>query len=376
MMNKYILSSFSLKINLIFKGKFNKYKMYSLIKFLKFKILNLIDDQDLSNFQLTSKYWYNLISSSEFWDYKTLTLYGQIVHQRPIQYTSRQWYHRVNQSGSVYVVDQTENKMLAGPYIHQFKICDNRYYFIDIWDHLWYGQYNFEATHFNINICSFNFYDDQLICLYSTHLGRYLQHIGYDLPNQLIHFNALTNIKSIHPTNITDFILTHDSKLYCLRDTSLVICTDNVKYLSGTRGLCFYITNNNDLFYFKMTNSTISSVFIAPNVISAQGGFIGHNNAILFQSNDNKLFQSNDNKLFQSNDNKLFQSNDNKLFIIQKNETHPIDYSFKFPSILSLVQNQLIIDSDQTIIDTDVLSFIHERNICYLKKRPISILPQ
>lgn len=57
-------------------------------KFSQFKIL------DLSNIALALKYYYSLISSDEFWNYKTFNEYGSFVFSKP--QNIKEWYNRVN----------------------------------------------------------------------------------------------------------------------------------------------------------------------------------------------------------------------------------------------------------------------------------------
>ena len=114
----------------------------NLIKFLKFKILDLLDD--IGPISLTCQSLYMMCKSDEFWRYKIHINYGNIANEKPDSISYKEWYMRIYNSGTVWIEseDNTRKKtQLDIQNVWKFKQCYYHNYFIDIWGKLYYYRH-------------------------------------------------------------------------------------------------------------------------------------------------------------------------------------------------------------------------------------------
>lgn len=258
---------------------------------LWYKILSYVVNYD--NLRVANKYFNRILTHDDFWRYKTLFDYPELVRLKPDHQTYGQWYYRISKSGDLYFKSHgLRQDILIMSNINQCKHCCDRYYFIDIFSQLWYHQ----IDDLNVGYYGeyYRFYEDNVNYM---NIGTWLISNNYNVGDNII--KIMDNVKMIHPTSIGDFILFDNDDLYFLGldCTELILQQQNIKFISGTESLCFYIDNQHQLFYYHNHLSQLQQILIASRVKYATGYIFAQEdpdyhfiNKIYFEDLDNKYW--------------------------------------------------------------------------------------
>lgn len=245
--------------------------MDKLPKYIKFFIISQLPS--FSNLSYVSKSWYNLINGHELYAYLNSKLYAHL--EKPDSFSDKEWYDRVRRSGDVYFTnDKTECIKWKTSNIWKIKRWTG-YYLVDIYGKVRFWSYYGDSKYFQSNR---EYLISPLIDPRWYGLKYNRQYTGRRYNRPIL---CLENARDIQPTNLTDFILI-EHNLYVVGPISalfppysyscetheLILFADNVKSIGGSDDLCFYITNNHDLYYIQadFEYSCLKSIFISKNV--------------------------------------------------------------------------------------------------------------
>lgn len=226
-------------------------------KFLQFKILAQI--LDLSNMVLASKYYYSLISSNEFWDYKILNKYESFVFSKPDNLSSKEWYNRINNCGTVYFLYDMQKSPLKIPNIHKVKQYEGNHYYIDVYGNLYFSKFDINVYFPNYNGLPRIGSHDTYGVKFTTEIFKGRLHENYTFENclnskygEIIKIAEISRVKDICPTYIGVFILTFDNELYYIgiNTHNLKLIFNNVKSIGDCHSLLVFLTFDNYLFYY------------------------------------------------------------------------------------------------------------------------------
>lgn len=89
--------------------------MTHLPKYIKFTIVSNLSLIDIQRMCETSKYWYKVISMSDFWQFMLHKHYSALTLVKLAMLTMREWYWRNFNAGDVHVTNEnwTENLKLS-----------------------------------------------------------------------------------------------------------------------------------------------------------------------------------------------------------------------------------------------------------------------
>ena len=158
--------------------------------------------------------------------------------------------------------------------VTQYRNCFGRHYYVDIFGQLWYSEE--DVTEIWYYGESYEADDEPTDDFVYTNLGTRLKSLGHRVNQRPI--KIMDNVNMVHPTSIGDFILLENGKLYFVgfKSNDLILKRIDVKVVSGTSSLCFFINNQSELFYYQMDDHDhLTSQFIRARVKYAFGNIAG-----------------------------------------------------------------------------------------------------
>jgi len=293
-------------------------------KYIKIYICSGLDIQDLCFMTVVNKDWYNLLISDDFWMYKGIQEYGELTKTKPEYLSGKEWYKRLGDSGDFYNYDYDlwldfHKKTFIKENIWYYRYCYGRYYYVDVWDQLWYCQdlYHPRPCSLYGQHIDYNKDEEKQLC----NIGTYLLNQGITITKEPQKVKLMDAIKDIRPTHIGDFILTRDNKLYIigLETNKPILVCEKVKSIGGTWHLVFYITLNDNLYIFTCQNIKLKRKLIANNVSHARGhrqddSSSGEYSLVYFKSDKNYMLKCNEITVSTSLPNDKFIIKNGNLF--------------------------------------------------------------
>lgn len=282
--------------------------MNSLPKYLKISVCSNLNQKELTTMIMLNKLWYKILTSDDFWLYKLISEYGEIAKTRPIYLSCKEWYHRLHESGNIYECaypshSTSEKKCFIKENVQYHRHCSGRYYYIDVWDQLWYVQLPHSVSR-DLYGLTIDYNNATFIAM--CNIGTYLSTPDHPERRRAIReirkVDLLYALRDVHPTTIGDFLLTRENQLYFigLEINHLTFFQDNIKSIGGTHSFCFYITLDQQLYTVEYANLIISTKFIANNVSCAFGYCMDAEwpgeGSLLYFTRDNKNYMWNGNE--------------------------------------------------------------------------------
>ena len=201
---------------------------------------------------------------------KLCFVYPNHVQLKPTTLTYFQWYKRLARAGDLYVTNTSyKNPQLLLPNVIQYCNCFGRQCCVDIFGQLWYSEKDVcLLSLYGIDFDNHVELDDDLCPPIWEHDYEVLVTLSLRRPTLI-----MTKVMMVHLTNIGDFILMDNGKLYFvgLGSNTLTLKRPDVKFISGTSSLCFYINNRDELFYYRIVGYEVKRTFICSRVKSAFG---------------------------------------------------------------------------------------------------------
>lgn len=171
--------------------------MTHLQKYIKFTIVSNLSLIDIQRMCETSKYWYKMISMSDFWQFMLHKHYSALTLVKLAMLTMREWYWRIFNAGDIHVTNEnwTENLKLSLTNICQISECGNNVYFVDVYEFYFGNQKYFPSNTEDIPGLT----ECYGLLPYTEPWDPYWISDCVKYENKIKKIDCLASVKSIHP---------------------------------------------------------------------------------------------------------------------------------------------------------------------------------